>query len=152
MKKYFAFILTSFLILGFVPASFACEGGKCSRGGYHEEQESQCPIVNKLLMQAHEALEHSKELGLSAEQINTIRGIKLEAKKANIRMMADMQIMELDMKSKLMADDFDAEGMKKMIDSMAAGMPEGGKKAIDWYAKFRSTLKADQWQKLKELR
>ena len=158
MRKYFAVLFSMVFILSFIPQSIACQGmdGKqCSmKGGHgsHDGAESPCPIMNKLLMQAHESLEHSKDLGLSADQVKAIREIKIEAKKFNIRMKAEMEIMEIDMKSKLWADEFDAEGLKKMIDGMAAGMPEGGKKTVDLYAKFRSTLKADQWQKLKELR
>lgn len=161
MKKIFAVALASFLIFSVVPSVFAGHGGgqcplkggmgKCCSGGGHGDKQSQCPIVNALLTQAHTALEHWKDLGLSADQVKTIREIKVEAKKFNIRMNAEMQIAEIDMKMKFKADEFDGESLKKMIDQMAVQMPEGGKKAVDWYASFRSTLKADQWQKLKEL-
>ncbi len=161
MKKIFVTMLAAFFVFSMVPSGFANHGGspgkQCSlKGGsccgdHGGQKASECPIVNALLTQAHTALEHQKELGLSAEQVSGIREIKIEAKKFNIRMNAEMQIAEIDMKSAFKADDFDGEGLKKMIDQMAVQMPEGGKKTIDWYAKFRSTLKADQWQKLKEL-
>lgn len=151
-------MLAAFFVFSAVPSSFAGHGGKqCPlKGGgcsSHSgcDKQSQCPILNALLTQAHTALEHSKDLGLSDDQINKIREIKIEAKKFNIRMGAEMAIAEIDMKVAFKADNFDAEGMKKNIDAMAAQFPEGGKKAVDWYAAFRSELKADQWQKLKEL-
>ena len=158
MKKIFAAVFASFLIFNMLPSAFAnhdgsgqCPYKKGGCGGHGEQKKSQCPILNALLTQAHESLEHSKDLGLTADQVKTIREIKIEAKKFNIRMNAEMEIAEIDMKSMFRADEFDADGMKKMIDQMAVQMPEGGKKAVDWYAKFRSTLKADQWQKLQEL-
>ena len=149
MKKYLTGLFAFLLILNFVPLSFAYKSQQCSRMGgpsCGETQKSPCPIVNKLLMQAHTALEHSKELGLTQEQTNTLRNIKIETKKFNIHMMAEMQIMEIDVKSQMMADNFNVDGMKKMIDQMAASMPEGGKKVVDWYAQFRSTLKYKHWQ------
>ena len=158
MKKYLVILSVMMFLFNFIPQGIACqgmEGKQCARkGGHgsHDGAKSPCPLMNALLMQAHESLEHSKDLGLSADQIKTIREIKIEAKKFNIHMKAEMEIMGIDMKSKLWADEFDAEGLKKMIDGMAASMPEGGKKTVDLYAKFRSTLTADQWQKLKELR
>lgn len=155
MKKIFVTMLAAFFVFSSVPSGFAGHGGgQCSRrgyGGHCEQKASECPIVNALLTQAHTALEHSKDLGLTDDQITKIREIKIEAKKFNIRMGAEMAIAQIDMKVAFKADNFDAEGMKKNIDAMAAQFPEGGKKAVDWYAAFRSELKADQWQKLKEL-
>lgn len=160
MKKIFITLLAGFFVFSVVPSGFAghhggkqCAlkgGGCCGKSGGHDKQ-SECPIVNALLTQAHTALEHQKDLGLTADQVKAIRDIKIEAKKFNIRMGAEMAIAEIDMKMKFKADEFDAEGLKQMIDTMAAQFPEGGKKAVDWYANFRATLKADQWAKLKEL-
>ncbi len=160
MKK--TALILGFLVMFAASTAFANHGGKfCPMGGgkackgmscASHQQESPCPIVNTLLEQAHAALEHSKDLGLTAEQIQGIREIKIEAKKHNIRMKAEMEIMQLDMKVMLKSDTFDAEAAKAMMEKGMPGMMEGGKKVIDWYGKFRSILKPEQWEKLKEIR
>lgn len=166
MKKLMAFFVAGFFLLNLVPSVFAGHhghgktgGGQCSRGGgsccsgaqKDCAGKSECPMVSALLMQAYTALEYSKDLGLTDDQVNAIREIKMETKKFSIRMDAEMKIAKIDMKSKFKADKFDAEGLKKMVSDWAAKMPEGPNQMIDWYAKFRSTLNEDQWQKLKEL-
>ena len=155
MKKT-AIILGFLLAFAVSTAAFAHhEGGQaCPMGAGNEHgmrEQSPCPVTNMLLMQAHEAVEHSKDLGLTADQIQAIRDIKIEAKKNNIRMKAEMEIMEIDMKVMMKADKFDAEAFKAMMDKGMPQMMENGKKVVDWYAKFRSILKPEQYARLLEM-
>ncbi len=127
-------------------------GDCCSRGcdqkaGGHGE----CPIVAKTLWLAHAALDHKAEIGLSADQVKAIKELKLEVKKQKIQQKAAMEIGMLEMHSKLKADDFDAEGLKAMMDEGMASMVAGAKASIDQYAKLRSILKNEQIEKLKNL-
>ncbi len=161
MKKT-ALILGFLMVFAASTAAFANHhGGKsCGLGGgcHHGQSccnkggESQCPLTNMLLEKAHMALEHSKELGLTAEQVQNIRSIKIETKKHVIRGTAEMQIMELDMKVVMKGDTFDAEAVKAMIDKGVPAWADNAKKVVDWYAAFRAELKPEQWAKLKELK
>lgn len=158
MKK----ILLAFLIVGLVvltqkvwaecPVGGSSNQGQkqCAVGGYGKES-SPCPIVDKIMKQAHFLLDNKDEIGLSEEQIDTVKGLKLEAKKSMIRGGADMQIMMLDIKSKLGDDVLDVEGINAMIDGGMAQMSQSVKASVEFYAKLKAVLTPEQIEKSKAL-
>ena len=154
MKKI-SRIVFGFLFLGLIalPLAYACEGGKCpfkghGGGEYSQKMKSPCPITNAFFEDAHEMLEHKASIGLSADQIKTIKGLKLEMKKQVIRGEGDMQVMMLDVKAQLNGDKFDQKAVNDLIDQGSATMNKNAKQAVDLYAKLKSVLSADQVKKL----
>src|SRR3989338_2877836 len=159
--KRFASLFVFLLSLTLVQTAWAecpmgggsCQGHKqCAVGGGRGEEESYpCPIIDKIMKKAHFLLDNKDEIGLSDEQVDTVKGLKLQAKKSMIRGEADMQIMMLDMKSKLREDIFDAEGINAMIDDGMAQMTQSAKASVDVYAKLKAVLTPEQVEKAKAL-
>lgn len=130
-----------------------CQGQKqCAVGGGQGQEESYpCPIIDKIMKKAHFLLDNKDEIGFSEEQADTIKDLKLQAKKSMIRGGADMEILMLDMKSKLSDDVLDVEGINAMIDEGMARMNQSAKASVDIYAKLKSVLTPEQAEKAKEI-
>ena len=124
---------------------------ECAMRGDQDEDAYPCPIVDKIMKKAHFFLENKDEIGLSEEQVDTIRGLKLQVKKSLIRSEADMQIMMLDMKAKLGDDTLDVEGIDTMIDQGMGQMAQTAKANVDVYAKLKAVLTPEQVEKAKAL-
>ena len=150
-KMLFVLGLNLFLLLPLAKAD--CQGDHCPmRGGMGGDMEkSPCPVVNQFFSDAHEMLEHKKDLGLTPEQIKTIKALKLEMKKHNIRQMADMQIMMLDVQSRLKEDKPDAEAINALVDKGSASMVASTKETVAAYVKLKGVLTEAQWEKMKEV-
>ena len=99
---------------------------------------------------AHWMLENKTTLGLTDEQVNTIKALKMEMKKKQIRESAEMQIAMMDMKTKLKENPVDVEGLNKMIDQGMAAMTQSAKENVQAYSKLKAMISDDQWKKLKE--
>ena len=94
---------------------------------------------------------NKEDLGLTAAQIETIKSIKMDTKKAAIKMDADMQIFMMDINAKLNDDNMDPEATKKMIDEQMVSMTASAKASVDAYAKLKSVLTPEQAAKCKEM-
>lgn len=164
MKKLVVGALAFFLILGGVVLTAHAEHeGKCSRDGGQKEcplmskgdcggkGESECPIVKKLMKKAGFYLENAEAIGLSDDQVNQIKAIKLDAKKEMILGGAQMQVAMLEMESKLKSDTVDVEAFGQMIDKNLAEMGAGAKKMVQFYAALKQILTVDQKKKAKEI-
>ena len=159
MKKFLLGVafLSGFFFAGNAWANH--EGSQCPSGGDHqmcgksgsEDVDYPCPIVDKAMKKAHFYLENWEEIGLSEEQVDSIKGIKLWFKKQMVRGQADMEIMMLDMKAKLGEENIDVEGLNAMIDEGMAGMAKSAKASVEAYAKLRAILTPDQIAKAKEI-
>ncbi len=113
--------------------------------------QSQCPVANKFMMKAHFLLENKAELGLSEDQVKTIKALKLQMAKDNIRQGADMQTFMLDLNSSLSEDKVDVEGTNVLIDKGFASAMAAAKSNLDAYAKLKGLLTPEQITKMKAL-
>lgn len=168
MRKALSVLAVMFLLGAGVPAMAECpmeksgcpqsdncpmkqgRGMACQKCGEMEESH-QCPIIGMLMKKAHFLLCNKEAIGLTDEQVKTINGIKIDAKRAAIRDTADMEIMMLDMKAKLMEDKVDVEGLSAMVDQGMSGMAKNAKASIQNYAKLKSVLTPEQMAKAKEI-
>lgn len=162
-KKITTLLLAVFFLLSLALPAMAgdCKGGQCpmknaqggcgKSGGSCGNKEYQCPIVAKLMKKAHFFLENQKEIGLSEDQVQAIKAIKIEAKKSYIRQEAEMKIFEMDLDQKLSEPKVDVEALNAMMDSASAGFAQGGKATVASYAKLKAVLKDDQMAKAKEI-
>lgn len=159
MKKFILglALLTGVVLTGNAWANYG--GSQCPAGGDHkacgqsgcEDQSYPCPIVDKAMKKACFYLENQDELGLSEEQVKSVKDIKMWFKKQMIRGQADMQIMMLDMNAKLSEETVDVEGTGVMIDEWMAGMAKEAKASLEAYAKLKAVLTPDQHAKAKEI-
>jgi hypothetical protein len=161
MKKTIAFLSIFTLALALSAPVFAnheggcpagqhdCDGGSgCSNGG---QQQGGCPITAKFMAKSAFFLDNKDALGLSDDQVKTIKALKLEVEKTSVRQGADMQIFMLDVMAKLQDDTVDVEGTNSLIDKGSAGMSESVKSVVAAYAKLKGTLTAEQATKAKAI-
>ncbi len=119
--------------------------------GMAGHKEGQCPVVGQLTKKAHFLLENKTELGLTDDQVKTIKALKLQVEKDGIRQNADRETFLLDLRSKLGEDKIDVEGTNVLIDKSFASMADSTKSDVAAYAKLKSTLTPEQVTKMKEL-
>ena len=162
MKKTILGLLMAALILTSAPAVWAnhggAHGGHCSLSGgqsmgsgHGESKGGGCPIAAKFFKKAEMMLENQTELGLSEEQVTTIKSLKMDMEKRSIRQAADMKIGMLDMEAKLKEQNVDVEGLNAMIDQGMAAWAKSAKETVQSYAQLKGLLSAEQWTKLKAL-
>jgi hypothetical protein len=123
----------------------------CRSCGERSCGKESCPITSKLTKKACFLLSHAEEIGLSDEQVQKIKSIKMEAKKQHILAKAQMKIGIIDMKAKLHEDELDVDGLNAMVDQFAAGFAASTKKAIQSYAELKGLLSDEQKAKAKTL-
>ncbi len=143
MKKTMMFVLM------FLCAGSAAFAHMAERGGY--QSESQCPIANKLMMKSHFLLENKSDIGLTDDQVKSIKELKLQAEKDSIMQAADMKTFMLDLDSNLSEDKVDVEATSALIDKGFASASAGAKTNLAAYAKLKSILTPDQIAKMKAL-
>jgi len=103
------------------------------------------------MTKAHFYLENQKEIGLSEDQVNSIKELKLERKIAYVRQMSEQQVFILDVTHKLSQPKVDVEGIGAMIDQQIVPMAASAKETVAAYAKLKSILSEEQRAKAKEL-
>ncbi len=129
----------------------AVYGGESGYGGYGHHDGDQSPVTFKFMRKAHFLLEHKSDIGLSEEQVASIKDLNLQVEKDNIRQTAETKVFMLDLRSKLEEDKIDVDGVNAMIDKASASMTAAAKSNVAAYAKLKSTLTPDQLNKVKEL-
>jgi len=145
MKKFVAVFLIA--ILAFPTALSYADHGQCPTGkGGHK-----CPVTEKFMKKAHFILENKDEIGLTEEQVKTIKDLKLKVKKGAIKQGADLEIMMLDVEDKMSEDQVDVEGINAMIDEGFGSMSDTTKEVVSDYAKLKGTLTPEQMTKLKSI-
>ena len=107
--------------------------------------------MDKFMKKAHFFLENQKELGLKDDQLQTIKSLKIEAKKAYIRQMAEMEVFKLDLDQKMAEPKVDVKALDDMIDGMAAQMSAAAKVTVNSYAQLKAVLSDEQMGKAKEI-
>ncbi len=122
----------------------------CRKCGEAEES-CPCPILDKIMKKSHFLLDNQEELGLSEEQVDKIKAIKMGAKKTAILQAANMQIFEIDLKTKLGESKVDVEGIDAMIDQGMTAMSKSAKDSVQSYADLKSILTEEQMVKAKEI-
>ena len=163
MKKTVSLLVVSGLLLYFLGSSVGySDCGMCpmrgqgSSGGYGRDHgmkgKYECPVTDEFMSAAHFYLENEKELSLTEEQVESIRALKLERKKAYIHQMADYQVFGLDLYQKLSEPKVDVSGTNTLIEHQAATMVTSAKETVAAYAKLKSVLTGEQMAKAKELR
>ena len=160
MKKIMALMMVATLVFSFPTTSFSEHtGGQCphrmhammSKKFGHGHDKYACPITAKLMHKGHFFLSHQKELGLSDQQVQSIKELKLSTKKAYIQQKAQHKIFALDIEHKLSEPTVDVKGIEGMIDKMSASMAASAKETVTSFAKLKSILTEEQRQKAKDL-
>jgi hypothetical protein len=122
---------------------------QCPMKGHDCSDKGECPIMAKTVKKASFFLDNKETIGLSEDQVAQIQSIKMDAEKSQIRHVAEMQIMMLDMEARMHQEPLDVEGFNSYMDKGAGMMAEGGKQSFAAYAKLKSILTSEQMTKAK---
>lgn len=130
--------------------------GKCPHGSDcnscdKKKEECGCPIIAKIAKKSAFFLKNSAEIGLTDDQVASIKALKLENEKASIMAKAGMEAGKLDFEAKLSEPKLDVDGLNQMIDAGMAQMATGAKESVARYAKLKAVLSEEQMKKAKEL-
>ena len=104
-----------------------------------------------LFHKIHAALKNQEDLGITDEQIEKIKTLKIELKKDLIKRNAEIDLVKVDIKSELWKDPIDKERVYKLIDQKYKQKKEKAKALIDACDMFRKILTDDQKKKLKSM-
>ena len=147
MKRGLTIVLAFALLFVFsTEVCFAqgCGGCKQSKGGYAEGKD-------KVQMKAIKLLKFKDELGLSDDQVEKIKELRLKAKKESVKQAAEIEIIALDIKAMLGKDPIDTTAINALIDQKYELKKAKAKSSIAALADLKSVLTAAQMDKLKEL-
>ena len=104
-----------------------------------------------VLMKAATICKNKSELGLTDEQVEQIKALKIAAKKNLISTQAEIDIVKIDLQAEMWKDTIDTEAVNKLIDKKYELQKETAKSTVGAYAKIKNILTADQQKQLKTL-
>ena len=93
-----------------------------------------------------------RQLGLTEDQSNRLRQLRLEARKSAIRRRADRETKQLELEELLGAAEHDRAAIDRTIQKMGALHAAGMKARIDQRLDFRDVLTPEQREKMREFR
>ena len=108
-------------------------------------------LEKKVLDKMHLAISNQEELALSEDQSQKIKTLKIATKKDLIKRKAEIDLLAIDIKSKLSEDTIDIEGANKIIDQKYELKKAKAKALVETYAKFKGILTDEQKKKLKNV-
>ena len=121
---------------------------ECSQG---KKDGHGCNFGKKVLGTMHLAMENQEELALSKDQVAKIKTLKVATKKDLIRNKAEIDVLAIDIKSKLSEETVDLAGVNKIIDQKYELKKAQEKSLVAACVKFRGILTDEQKQKLKKM-
>lgn len=130
-------ILSCFL----VTSAYADSREKSRHHGYS--------LDTKIFHKVRLALKNQEELGISDEQYEKLKTLKANTKKDLIKRKAEIDIIGVDIKSKLGEDTIDTKSINKLIDQKYELKKAKAKALVEAYAAFQNILTDDQKKKLK---
>ncbi|MFH1847184.1 MAG: hypothetical protein ABH869_06495 [Candidatus Omnitrophota bacterium] len=117
--------------------------GKMKSGHMNLEEKFSCKALF--------IMENEEELGLSEQQIDSIKELRMTAKKDIIRKKAEIDIVGLDIKKELWEDTINVAVIDALIDQKYDFKKEKQKILIKAYASLKNVLTEDQKQKMKNI-
>ena len=121
----------------------------CSGKG--REKSSHFSLEEKVLKKAHFLMKNQEEIGLSDEQVESIKVVKMATKKALIKQGAEIELISLDMKSELYKDVVNEKALKKIVDKKYDLKKAKMNMLVDAYIKIKGELNDAQRQMMKEI-
>lgn len=147
-KRGIIVCLLTFLFVGIFSitchAEGYCKGKQYDRGHGHS-------LENKFFHKLDLAIANDVKLGLSDEQFEKIKMLKLNTKKNMIKKRAEIDVLKIDIKAKLWEDTIDKKSINKLIDRKCEVKKEKAKALVDAYAQFKNILTKEQKKTFKAI-
>jgi periplasmic protein CpxP/Spy len=96
-------------------------------------------------------MENAIELGLSDDQMQKIKLLKMNIKKSMIKSDADVEILVLDIEAALGKEEIDVNSVSTLIDKKYSIKLQEAKTLVSAYADLKKVLSKDQMKKLHEI-
>ncbi len=128
-----------------IAISFADEYGCKESKGHYGKSKSE--VESK----AYKILKYGEELRLSDIQIDKIKELLLKSKKDAIKQDAEIEVITLDIKSQMRADNIDTEVINTLIDKKYELKKAKAKSSMAAYIQLKSILTNKQKGRLKKL-
>lgn len=154
MKTKNTIIISCVLVVGIILSGLAFAGsqGKGDHKGFGSKQSHNGhSLEKKVFYRFHLAIANEVELGLSEEQYEKIKTLKINTKKDLIIKRAEIDVLKIDIKAKLWEDTIDKKGINKLIDKKYELKKEKAKALVDAYAQFKNIITEEQKKALKTI-
>jgi Spy/CpxP family protein refolding chaperone len=125
-------------------------GSKCGCG-CAAKCEDEPSLEDKFMCKVHMIYDNMDELALTDEQQAALKDLKIGFKKDIVRKDADIEIMAIDIKSKLYADKIDTKDVNDLIDKKYEIKKEKTKNTVKAMADLDAILTAEQNTKIKDM-
>ena len=137
------FFLACYLVMFSLPIAYA--------GDHHRCGKCRQSLDSKVLKKLHHTIENQDELEASDSQIKKIRELKMRLKKDLIQRKAAIDLIGVDIKSKLWADDIDGKGTNELIDRKYELKKAKAKSLVEALIELKNILEDEQEEKLKDI-
>ena len=145
MKKFTVISLVAFLVIAVPTLAYTDTDCDCKK------MRHKAKIEEKVFKKIHVIMKNKDALKLSEDQITQIKKQKVDAKKDFIRKKAEIEVISVDIKSKLWDETIDVSGINKLVDQKYDLKKEKTKSLIAAYAELKKILSEEQKEKLEEL-
>ncbi|MBF0216589.1 MAG: Spy/CpxP family protein refolding chaperone [Candidatus Omnitrophica bacterium] len=154
MNKMVFLALIAFLFSMTTVHSFAGGYGKGScqcdcNGG--SKCDAEPTLEDKFMCKVHMIYGNMDELALTAEQQTALKDLKIGFKKDMVRKEAEIEIMAIDIKSKLWEDKIDTKTVNELVDKKYEIKKEKTKNTVKAMADLDAILTAEQNAKIKDM-
>ncbi len=138
MKKFYSMLAV------FMFAAVFCAGTQAYAGDAYKYHKKEFGTSGKLFALAHLVIQHAEYLGLTQAQIGKIKDLKLKTKKNMIMEKAQIEVLELDVKSAMDQDVINIKDVDKLIDKKYDLKKAGAKELVEAYSELRNILNQNQ--------
>lgn len=149
MKTFFLTLLAA--LIGLVPASALADHAEKGNKGFFGKKGGKGELACMAVGKAHFYLAHAKEIGLSDEQVNKIKSIKMDLKKKLVRDEAEVEVVKMDLMAALHTDSPDQAKINSLIDKKHEIKKNLAKASVQALFDIKGTLTPEQKEKAKEL-
>jgi len=162
MKKIFGVLILGLLTVAAfsMPAraddKAGCQGIKVGMhekmpGVMREKTDKKIDLDEMFFHKAHLILENATELGLSDDQLQKIKRLKMSTKKSLIKSDAEVELLVLDIEEALENDEIDVGNINTLIDKKYNLKSQEAKTLLGAYADLKKVLSQDQMKKLHDI-
>ena len=150
------FAMAAFSMRALADDEACCQGMKMGMHGemmkgMHEGMEQKMDLDEMFTRKAHLITENATELGLSDEQLQKVKALKMSVRKSAIKSDADVELLVLDIEDALMKDEVDVNGVNALIDKKYGIKAQETKTLVSAYADLKRVLTKDQMKKLHDI-
>ena len=147
-KKFITIVFL--MLLGMAFSVSEASAKQCSYSGHGTSYQS-WDLKGKFSHKAYFMLDNQDELGLSEKQVQSIKDLKISVKKDMIRQEAEIEVIGIDLRSKLHGNPVDVNGTNDLVDKKYELKKTKTKGLVEAFAKLKSTLTQEQYDQLKDL-